>query len=52
MLHVGLDLSRHRLDVCVLEPGGAVVEQSAVAPEGEELPRWQRVSRRRDRYGR
>lgn len=40
MLHVGLDLSRHRLDVRVLEPDGATVAQLAVAPEGEELRRF------------
>jgi len=37
MLHVGLDLSRHRLDVRVLEPEGATVAQLAVAPVGEDL---------------
>jgi transposase len=37
MLHVGLDLSRHRLDVRVLEPGGATVAELAVAPTGPEL---------------
>ena len=37
MLHVGLDLSRHRLDVRVLEPAGATVAELAVAPEGPEL---------------
>jgi hypothetical protein len=34
MLHVGMDLSRHRLDVRVLEPGGATVAEVAVAPTG------------------
>ena len=37
MLHVGMDLSRHRLDVRVLEPGGATVAELAVVPEGAEL---------------
>jgi transposase len=37
MLHVGMDLSRHRLDVCVLEEGGATVSQLMVAPTGPEL---------------
>lgn len=37
MLHVGLDLSRHRLDVRVLEPAGATVAELAVPPEGPEL---------------
>jgi transposase len=39
MLHVGLDLSRHRVDVRVLEPGGASVAELAVAPTGPELRR-------------
>jgi transposase len=39
MLHVGMDLSRHRLDVRVLEEGGATVAELAVAPTGEELRR-------------
>jgi transposase len=37
MLHVGLDLSRHRLDVRVLEPGGATVAELAVPPERGDL---------------
>ena len=39
MLHVGMDLSRHRLDVRVLDDGGATVAEVAVAPTGEELRR-------------
>ena len=39
MLHVGMDLSRHRLDVCVLEPAGAIVAQFALAPTTGELRR-------------
>jgi len=38
-LHVGMDLSRHRLDVRVLEEGGATVAELAVAPTGPELRR-------------
>jgi transposase len=37
MLHVGLDLSRHRLDVRVLDDEGASVAELKVAPEGPEL---------------
>jgi hypothetical protein len=37
MLHVGMDLSRHRLDVRVLESGGATVAEVGVAPTGPEL---------------
>ena len=39
MLHVGMDLSRHRLDVRVLEEDGATVAELAVAPTGPELRR-------------
>jgi len=39
MLHVGMDLSRHRLDVRVLEEGGAPVAELAVAPTAVELRR-------------
>jgi transposase len=39
MLHVGMDLSRHRLDVRVLDEGGATVAELAVAPTGRELRR-------------
>jgi transposase len=37
MLHVGMDLSRSRLDVRVLEQGGATVAELAVAPTAAEL---------------
>jgi transposase len=39
MLHVGMDLSRHRLDVRVLEHGGASIAELAVAPTKLELGR-------------
>ena len=39
MLHVGMDLSRHRLDVRVLEEGGATVAELVVAPTAVELHR-------------
>ena len=39
MLHVGMDLSRHRLDVRVLEDDGATVAEVAVAPTAVELRR-------------
>lgn len=39
MLHVGMDLSRHRLDVRVLEEGGATVAELVVEPVGAELRR-------------
>ena len=37
MLHVGLDLSRRRLDVCVLSDDGELVEELAAAPAAEGL---------------
>ena len=37
MLHVGLDLSRHRLDVCVVDDAGELVEQCASPPDADGL---------------
>jgi transposase len=37
MLHVGLDLSRRRLDVCLLDEGGEVVAETAVPADGDGL---------------
>src|SRR5438034_2608380 len=37
MLHVGLDLSRRRLDVCVLSGEGELVEELAAPPDLEGL---------------
>jgi transposase len=37
MLHVGLDLSRRRLDVCVLSDEGELVAELAVPPDAEGL---------------
>jgi transposase len=37
MLHVGLDLSRRRLDVCVLSDEGELVEELAAPPDAEGL---------------
>ena len=34
MLYAGLDLSRQRLDVCVLDEEGRTVEVTAAMPEG------------------
>jgi hypothetical protein len=33
MLHVGLDLNRRRLDVCVLDGGGELVAETAALPD-------------------
>jgi hypothetical protein len=37
MLHVGLDLSRRRLDVCLLDEAGELVAQTAAAPDADGL---------------
>jgi hypothetical protein len=37
MLHAGLDLSRRRLDVCLLSDRGEVVEQTAAPPDADGL---------------
>jgi transposase len=37
MLHVGLDLSRNRLDVCLLGDDGEHLDQLAVAPDPDSL---------------
>jgi len=37
MLHAGLDLSRRRLDVCLVDDAGAVVAQIAAAPDADGL---------------
>jgi transposase len=37
MLHAGLDLSRRRLDVCLVNDAGGLVEQTAAAPDADGL---------------
>ena len=37
MLYAGLDLSRKRLDYCLLEERGAIVERGAAPPDREGL---------------
>ena len=37
MLHAGLDLSRRRLDVCLLGDAGELVAQTAAAPDADGL---------------
>jgi transposase len=49
MLHVGLDLSRKRLDYCVLDGVGDRVEAGAVAPDADGLCGF--AGRVGDRYG-
>jgi transposase len=39
MLHAGLDLSRRRLDVCLIDDDGEVVAQLAAPPDAEGLRR-------------
>jgi hypothetical protein len=37
MLHAGLDLSRRKLDVCLLSAGGEIVEEFASPPDADGL---------------
>src|SRR5512132_790674 len=37
MLHAGLDLSRRRVDVCLLSTAGEIVDESASPPDGDGL---------------
>jgi hypothetical protein len=37
MLHAGLDLSRRKIDVCLLSAGGEMVEEFASPPDGDGL---------------
>src|SRR5580692_6223602 len=49
MLHAGLDLSRKRLDYCLLDEGGGRVEVGKAPPDGDGLAGF---VRRVERYGR
>ena len=40
MLHVGLDLSRNRLDVCLLSDQGEIVEEFAAPSDHEGFAPW------------
>jgi hypothetical protein len=44
MLHAGLDLSRRKIDVCLLSAGGAVVEEFASPPDADGLVGWRGAS--------
>jgi transposase len=37
MLHGGLDLSRRKVDVCLLSPAGEIVDEWASPPDGDGL---------------
>jgi transposase len=47
MLHAGLDLSRKRLDYCLLDEHGASVERAAAPPDGDGLAGLARSVERR-----
>jgi transposase len=49
MLHAGLDLSRKRLDFCLLREDGVVVETGAVGPDGDGLRGFARLIELRHR---
>lgn len=40
MLHAGLDLSRRRLDYCLLDEEGARLEVAAAPPDGYGCAVW------------
>jgi hypothetical protein len=40
MLHVGLDLSRRRLDVCLLDEAGGLLAETAVPSDADGLRVW------------
>jgi hypothetical protein len=42
MLHAGLDLSRRKVDVCLLSGAGEQLEQLAIAPDADSLRRFAR----------
>ena len=42
MLHAGLDLSRSKLDVCLLTEDGEHLDQLAVPPDSDSLRRFAR----------
>jgi transposase len=42
MLHAGLDLSRRRVDVCLLDEAGEVVAETAAPPDADGLRRLAR----------
>lgn len=48
MLHAGMDLSRRRLDVCVLSDDGELVERTAAPPDSDGLAG---LARRLERHG-
>jgi transposase len=37
MLHAGLDLSRRRLDICLLDEHGGLVAETAAPPDADGL---------------
>ena len=45
MLHAGLDLSRKRLDVCLLSDQGELVDELAAPPDGGGLESTRRSRR-------
>ena len=43
MLHAGLDLSRRKVDVCLLSGAGEQLDQLAIAPDADSLRRLARA---------
>ena len=52
MLHAGLDLSRRRLDVCLLDDAGELVEHTAAPPDADGLAPPRRALRAASGCGR
>ena len=44
MLHAGLDLSRKKLDVCLLSQDAEIVEEFAAPPDVDGLRAWRAAS--------
>ena len=40
MLHAGLDLSRRKVDVCLLSQAGEIVEEWASPPDADGVRAW------------
>jgi hypothetical protein len=45
MLHAGLDLSRRKIDVCVMSGAGEIVDEWASPPDADGLPALRRARR-------
>jgi hypothetical protein len=44
MLHAGLDLSRRKVDVCLLSSAGEIVDDLVLAGDCGDVDQWARTS--------